>query len=297
MSVFRIPSSLQKIASCCALLLGVAAPCVLAQPQSTTITTMPAMTDIDRYSIRMLSLALERVNAHYEIVPDPDGSQRTQARYIEDVAAGRIDVMWAASDVSLEEQVLPVRIPLLKGLLGHRIFLIHKNAQAKFDAVKTLDDLKKLSLGQGRRWADTEILESNQLKVVKTEKYENLLYMLDGGRFDAFPRGVQEPWSEVDKIPGLELAVEKNLMLVYKMPFYLFVSPKNQKLARDIEAGLNAMIEDGSFDYEFLNDPSIKKVIELANLKERKVFYLDNPSMPKKTPVEREELWLDINSL
>src|SRR5690606_18695462 len=167
-----------KMASCCALFFGVAAPCVLAQPQTTTITTMPAMTDIDRYSIRMLSLALERVNTHYEIIPDPDASQRTQARYIEDVAAGRIDVMWAASDVSLEEQVLPVRIPLLKGLLGHRIFLIHKNAQAKFDAVKTLDDLKKLSLGQGRRWADTEILESNQLKVVKTEKYENLLYML-----------------------------------------------------------------------------------------------------------------------
>lgn len=292
----------RKMTSCCVSTLLIMTPFAItpfamAQQNPMTITAMPAVTDIDRYSIRMLTLALQRSNANYEIVPDPDGGQRTQGRYIEDLRAGRIGVMWAASDASLEEQVLPVRIPLLKGLLGHRILLIHKNGQAKFDAVNTLDDLKKLKLGQGTRWADTAILESNGLNVIKTEKYESLLYMLDGGRFDAFPRGVQEPWSEVDKIPGLELAIEQRLMLVYKMPFYLFVSPNNQALASAIENGLNAMIADGSFDREFLNDPSIKKVIELADLKNRKVFYLDNPAMPKGTPVERSELWLDINSL
>ncbi len=221
----------------------------------------------------------------------------TQGRYIEDLRAGRIDVMWAASDASIEAQVPPVRIPLLKGLLGHRIFLIHKNSQHKFDAINTLEDLKKIKFGQGATWADTNILESNGLTVVKTQKYENLFHMLDGGRFDAFPRGVQEPWGEVNKIPGLELAIEKRLMLVYKMPFYIFVAPDNPSLARDIESGFNSMIADGTFDHEFLNDPSIKKVIELADLKNRKVFYLDNPALPKETPVNRPELWLDINNL
>ncbi|QEY12032.1 ABC transporter substrate-binding protein [Cellvibrio sp. KY-YJ-3] len=282
--------------SCCVLALLALSPTSLAQ-QTKRITVMPAITDIDRYSVRMLTLALARADTQYEIIPDADGGHRTQGRYIEDLRAGRIDVMWAASDASIEAQVPPVRIPLLKGLLGHRIFLIHKNSQHKFDAVNTLDDLKKLKLGQGSTWADTNILESNGLTVVKTQKYGNLFYMLDGGRFDAFPRGVQEPWGEVNKIPGLELAVEKRLMLVYKMPFYLFVAPDNQALARDIENGFNAMIADGTFDYEFLNDPSIKKVIDLADLKNRKVFYLDNPALPKATPVDRPELWLDINSL
>lgn len=270
----------------------------IAEAQATkTIKVMPAITDIDKYSVRMLRLALERSDTRYELLPDADGGHRTQGRYIEDLRTGRIDVMWAASDASIEEQVPAVRIPLLKGLLGHRIFLIHKNSQHKFDTVNTLDDLKKLKLGQGATWADTKILESNGFNVVKTQKYDNLFYMLDGGRFDAFPRGVQEPWGEVNKIPGLELAIEKRLMLVYKMPFYLFVTPTNQQLVRDIESGLNAMVADGSFDNEFLNDPSIKKVIELADLKNRKVFYLDNPALPKGTPVDRPELWLDINSL
>lgn len=285
-----------RIFFCCVLTLAVLALPAIAQPGK-QITIMPAVTDIDRYSVRMLTLALARSNTQYDIIPDADGGQRTQGRYIEDLRAGRIDVMWAASDANIEALVPPVRIPLLKGLLGHRIFLIHKNSQHKFDAVNTLDDLKKLKLGQGATWADTKILESNGLTVVKAQKYDSLFYMLDGGRFDAFPRGVQEPWGEVNKIPGLELAIEKRLMLVYKMPFYLFVSPANKGLARDIEAGFNAMIADGTFDHEFLNDPSIKKVIEMADLKNRKVFYLDNPALPEATPVDRPELWLDINNL
>lgn len=276
--------------------LAALAPFVMAQP-ATRITVMPAVTDIDRYSVRMLTLALARSDTKYDIVADAESGQRTQGRYIEDLRAGRIDVMWAASDAAIEAQVPPVRIPLLKGLLGHRIFLIHKNSQHKFDAINTLEDLKKIKFGQGATWADTNILESNGLTVVKTQKYDNLFHMLDGGRFDAFPRGVQEPWGEVNKIPGLELAIEKRLMLVYKMPFYLFVAPDNKTLARDIEKGFNEMIADGSFENEFLNDPSIKKVIELADLKNRKVFYLDNPALPKATPVDRAELWLDISNL
>lgn len=285
-----------RISFCCVLTLAALAFPVMAQTNK-SITIMPAVTDIDRYSVRMLALALARSSTQYEIIPDADSGQRTQGRYIEDLRAGRIDVMWAASDANIETLVTPVRIPLLKGLLGHRIFLIHKNSQYKFDAVNTLEDLKKLKLGQGSTWADTKILESNGLTVVKTQKYDSLFYMLDGGRFDAFPRGVQEPWGEVNKIPGLELAIEKHLMLAYKMPFYLFVSSENKALARDIETGFNAMIADGTFDHEFLNDSSIKKVIEMADLKNRKVFYLDNPALPKSTPVDRSELWLDINSL
>lgn len=286
----------RKTLVCCLMLFMFLAIGANAQT-SKRIVIMPAFTDIDNYSVRMLKLSLARASTKYEIVEDTASGQRTQGRYIEDLRAGRIDVMWAASDASIEAQVPPVRIPLLKGLLGHRIFLIHKNSQHKFDAINTLEDLKKIKFGQGATWADTNILESNGLTVVKTQKYENLFHMLDGGRFDAFPRGVQEPWGEVNKIPGLELAIEKRLMLVYKMPFYIFVAPDNPSLARDIESGFNSMIADGTFDHEFLNDPSIKKVIELADLKNRKVFYLDNPALPKETPVNRPELWLDINNL
>ena len=279
-----------------ALLSGVLLSLALGAQAQQVLRTMPVTSDIDKYTIKIVELALARVDTRYKVQIDADQT-RTQARYIEDVNAGKVDLMWAATDENFEKVLLPVRIPLLKGLLGHRIFLIHKNDQYKFDQVNTLEDLKRLKLGQGTTWADTKILESNGLSVVKTNKYESLLYMLDGGRFDAFPRGIQEPWTEVNKIPGLQLAVEKRIMLVYKMPFYLFVARDNRKLARDLEEGLNSIIADGTFDQVFFADPSIRKAVELADLKNRKVFYLDNPNLPPETPTNRPELWLDVNNL
>lgn len=277
------------------MLLLPAAAAVSAQ-SVTEVKTMPLVTDLDRYAQTLLNVVFQHTDGQYRLVPQ-SGEQRTQGRVIEDIKSGETQVMWAATDQTLEQDLLPVRIPILKGFLGHRIFLIHKGDQAKFDRIQTLQELKQIKLGQGTTWADTQILKANGLNVVTTQKFAGLMYMLDGGRFDAFPRGVQEPWSEVNFAPGLELDVEKRIMLVYKMPMYFFTSRSNIKLAQDLALGLNRAIADGSFDKVFFNDPSIRSALEKANLKNRVIFHLDNPSLSKETPVDRPELWLDVNSL
>lgn len=248
-----------------------------------------------RYSMAMINLALSKVSTKYKL--EVDSSVVTQARNIDDVATGRTDLLWAATNQEMEDKLLPIRICLYKGLLGHRIFIINPASQPKFDRVKTFDDLKQFTFGQGTTWADSSILESNGLKVIRANKYQSLFYMVDGGRFDAFPRGVQEPWQELETNSNLPLAVEKRIMLVYRMPFYLFTGKKNTKLAADLELGLNRAIADGSFDNIFYNDPMVKAVLEKANLEERLVFNLQNPTLPKETPVDRPELWLDIKDL
>jgi hypothetical protein len=281
-----------KILLCCGPLLDL--QCQASD--ATILRTQPASTQNDYYALKMMNLALSHGDRKYEVVIDQSPT-RSQERYADDVMSGVVDIMWAATDEDNEKKMQPIRIPLYKGMLGNRIFLIEKNSQYKFDNVHTLEDLKKLSLGQGSSWADTKILEANGLKVVKTPKYKGLLYMLDGGRFDAFPRGVQEPWSEVNATPGLNLAVEKHIMLVYKMPFYLFVSKNNKSLAQDLELGLNRAIADGSFDKTFREDKAVQEVIEKADLKNRIVFRLINPGLPKETPVDRAELWMDLKEL
>lgn len=277
------------------MLLLPAAAAVSAQ-SATEVKTMPLATDLDRYAQTLLNVVFQHTDGQYRLVPQ-SGEQRTQGRVIEDIKSGETQVMWAATDQTLEQDLLPVRIPILKGFLGHRIFLIHKGDQAKFDRIQTLQELKQIKLGQGTTWADTQILKANGLNVVTTQKFAGLMYMLDGGRFDAFPRGVQEPWSEVNFAPGLELDVEKRIMLVYKMPMYFFTSRSNIKLAQDLALGLNRAIADGSFDKVFFNDPSIRSALEKADLKNRVIFHLDNPTLSKETPVDRPELWLDVNSL
>jgi hypothetical protein len=105
---------------------------------------------------------------------------------------------------------------------------------------------------------------------------------------------VHEPFGELEQHPQLkDLTVEKGLMLVYKMPFYLFVKKANSQLAKDIETGLNRAIDDGSFDEVFRNDPAVQSVMQKANMKARRVFELQNPTLSKETPLDRKELWFD----
>ena len=247
------------------------------------------------YAEKMIKLALEHIDTKYELQIVP--GSLTQVRMVEDAMNGSLDIIWAGTSKDLEEQLEPVRIPLYKGLLGHRFLIIRKGDQARFDGINTLEDLKKVKLGQGTAWVDTKILEANALNVVKTMKYQNLFFMLDGGRFDAFPRAVFEPFSEVASYPNLNLTVESRLMLVYKMDFYLFVNKNNKKLARELELGLNRAIQDGSFEKVFLSAKSVQEAIAKGDLKNRVVIPLDNPFNSKETPIDRAELWIDPNSL
>lgn len=247
------------------------------------------------YMAAMIKLAFEHLGRKVDFQPIPD--DMTQTRLQEDTMNGKLDIMWAGTSKDLEDQLEPIRIPMFKGLLGHRLLIVRKDDQAKFDQVKSIEDLRQIPLGQGTAWIDTKILEANGLKVVKTTKYQNLFFMLDGGRFDAFPRAVFEPFSEVDKRPNLNLAVEKHLMLVYKMDFYLFVSKSNKQLARDLELGLNRAIADGSFEKVFLSAPSVQEAITKGDLKNRVVIPLNNPFNSKETPIDRPELWIDPATL
>ena len=248
------------------------------------------------YAVKMIDLALKHIDKKYKLQVGKE--PYSQSKIVEEVATGGLDIFWNSSNAEKETTFRAVRIPLYKGLLGNRIFIINRDNQPKFDNIQTLSDLQKITIGQGKTWADTKILEANGLKVVKANKYDSLFYMVDGGRFDAFSRGVHEPFGELASHPELkDLTVEKNLMLVYRMPFYLFVSRDNKALADDLEIGLNRAIADGSFDQVFYSDPAVQDVMAKANMKHRRIIYLDNPTLSKETPLDRKELWFDPKTL
>ena len=247
------------------------------------------------YALAMIKLAFAHIDHKYSL--ESIAGDYTQVRLVEDLKSGVLDVIWTADNEEIENVIEPIRIPIYKGLIGHRLLIIRKGDQARFDQIKTLDELRKVPMGQGATWADTKILEANGFHVVKTLKYQGLFHMLDGERFDAFPRGASEPFGEVEKHPDLGLVVEKHLMLVYKMPFYLFVSKDNKQLAKDLDLGLNRAIADGSFDKVFYAAPNVQEAIQKGDLKNRLIFNLQNPTLSKETPVDRAELWIDPKTL
>lgn len=250
---------------------------------------------LDGYAIGALKVALEHMEGAHSLSVETGNA--TQQRVFEQMDSGQIDIYWAATRQDLEDNFLPVRFPILKGLLGHRIMIIHPTAQAKFNEVETLNDLQKLELGQGIGWPDVGVLKSNGLKVITTSKYDNLFYMVDGQRFDGFPRGVLEPWAELAAHPDLELVVEKKVVLVYTLPFYIFVSKNDPGLARALHEGFDRALASGAFDRYFYGHPLIKDALEKSNLKDRVRFPLTSPDLPPLTPLDRAEYWLNVDDL
>ncbi len=267
---------------------------LISYPLSTNAETLRIVqgnNSIEVYARGLLQLALSKLPEGYKV--EETVPNTSEERMVSMLMDKQLDVVWYATTNELEEKLQPIRIPIYRGLLGYRVLMIKKGTQHKFDGIKTLEDLRRVSLGQGHFWADTNVLTANGLNVVRVLKYEGLFYMLDGDRFDAFPRGAHEPWSEMQRYPDLALEVEKNLLLSYTNPFYFFVNKNNTKLAGDIERGLRLAIEDGSVDKYFFNDPTVKDVMTKANLPGRTIIKLDNPSLPKNTPVADKSLWFD----
>jgi len=229
-----------------------------------------------RYFHRVLRLALNKTAAEgpFEIstYPRPMSAQRA----FEELGKpnGLVNLLWNGTSPQRERDMLPVRISLLRELNNYRLLLIRKDDQARFSAVRTLDDLKRLSAGLGFQWPDGDILRANGLPVVTSTGHAQLFRMLEVKRFDYAPRGLFEVWGEAEMAENRELAIESSLMMYYEMPFYIFVNKSNVALARRIERGLKLAIEDGSFDQLLQSVPSFRRAMQEQRSGHRRLFVL-----------------------
>lgn len=254
------------------------------------------MASDNRYNdlLEILKMALEKTAPEFgPFELGPSDLIMTEARYLFELKNGKhTNIAWSSTSVEKETELLPLRIPLRKGILGYRVAFTSKSKQAKIDQVKTLDGLKALTVGQGVGWGDVKLYEANGIKVI-VSKYENLFKMTAGGRFDIFPRGISEIGAEFASHgkDNPTLVVEQNLLIYYPWPYYFFFNKKDVLLRKRIESGILLMKKDGSFDAIFNKFNS--KAIEQANLKNRRVIKIKNDMLPKETPLNDPTLWFD----
>ncbi|XOV79904.1 MAG: diguanylate cyclase [Aestuariibacter sp.] len=247
--------------------------------------------------LEILKLAIQHSDKADQFRYQEFENSLTEARMVEMVKEHKLSIMWAGTQIKYEQELMPIRFPVLKGMLGHRIFIIRQDDQPRFNGVNSLAQLQQIPLGQGRFWGDTVVLKHANLPVVTPVKYASLFYMLEGGRFDYFPRAIHEPWSEVASRKELALTVEKRILIVYPFAMYFFVARENSELAATIAQGFRRAIDNEKYDELFFAHPMIKDALSRANLKDRIVFHLDNPNMSPETPVDDASLWLNIDDL
>ncbi len=243
------------------------------------------------YVQRVVQLALERVGRSADIrLVDLD---MAQSRSLTELAAGTspFDLMWTMTDTHREASgLLPVRIPIDRGLMGWRLLLVREDDLPRWRGPLGLPELRRRSAGQGHDWPDTAILRANELPVATASNYDALFRMLRAQRFDYFPRSILEIDAELagNRHPGL--AIVPDLMLHYPAASYLFVSPRRPELALQLKEGLELSVADGSL--RRLHHEAYGALLRAHPVAPSRVLRLRNPLLPPLTPLQRRELWL-----
>jgi hypothetical protein len=218
-----------------------------------------------QYFAKLLELALQKTqptdgNFKLEQLQENFTSNRLMAELMRD--DGKINIIWTSTSKIREQELLPIKVSIVRGLNSFRIFLIRKEDQERFHRVHSLDDLRELRAGQGAQWPDTAVMINNRLPVVSAAQSDLLFDMLASKRFEYFPRGLYEIWGEQELNAYRDIIIEDSLMLHYPAPIYFFVNKNNKALAERIERGLHMAIQDGSFEQLFFSIPSFKQGYE-----------------------------------
>jgi hypothetical protein len=261
-------------------------------PEPATVVYPRHLPQQDRqvdYFISLLHAALQRSGTRYALIPTQ--SEMVQSRALLEMASDdpSIDVFWTMTDPQRERTLLPIRVPLDRGLIGWRLCLTRADDRDRLRQVRDLRDLARLTAGQMHDWPDTAVLRANGLPVQVSTHYQGLFQMLSQGRFDYFPRSIFEIDAELASFPEQHLAIDTALLLHYPAALYMFVRPGRPRLAADLTRGMEALIADGSF--ERLSRQLFGDLVRRHRVDQRRVLRLRNPLLPAHTPLDRHALW------
>lgn len=282
---------LRRLLCACLMLLAAAAgaePIVVHYPRAESVDD-----ERGEYGLALLQLALAKSGGLYRVELSPTRMQQNRALVELQSGSGRIDIVGTMTSAEREQALLPVRIPMTRGLIGWRFGLLRGDRRELLRDVRSVDDLKRFSTAQGHDWPDLRILRHSGLQVHALATYDGLFGMLNAGRIDWAPRSAYEIWAEAARHP--ELAVDPHIVLHYVTADYFFVNRNNPALAEAVRAGLETALADGSFARLF--DQHFARLLRKARFDRRRVIELPNPLLPPQTPLARKELWFTPDDL
>ena len=276
------------LALVCSQLLTSGTPAAGAQ---TSLTYFPAGPIYD-YRWKLLELALAHTR-NEATAPKlvPYGEDVTQNRGVQLLQSGAIDVIALGTNVERESLIAPIKIDIMRGIVGYRIFIVRTSDRQRIADLDPQAVRKQLTFGLNSQWADVPVMRANGFTVETSTSYENLFGMLMARRFDAFPRGLNEASRELEdrKVSFPQLAIEQTKALYFPFPIYFWVKRDNKALAERIEKGLKLALADGSFRKLFETFHA-RQIADMANSK-RVVIRLRNPTLPAGSPEPDNQWW------
>lgn len=210
------------------------------------------------------------------------------------VESDSIDLAMFAPSQWREENLLPVYIPVSRGLLGLRLCIISSTNKNAFSSIKNIQDFqdKKVQIVSGTSWPDTQILESAGLLTLTASKYQDLFSLVTKDGLKCFSRSLNEINRELKKVNDFSLTIDPHLLIHYDLPTLFFVSKKKPLLAKRIKKGLDILIRSKEFFRIFWRNH--RGIFKKYNIRDRTVIRVKTPHLSEelKLMMKDEHLWL-----
>lgn len=252
-----------------------------SSPDNTVVLTRAFSDDTyGKYQITVLKRALDVTPEYGDTTLKLHPQPMSQSRQIRTLLNGKADVMWSVTSQSREEKLIPVRLPLLRGYSGHRVFVVNTAKQAEFQRADSLDELKQKQFVQGADWPDFKILEANGFGVIGetwNTWFKSMYLLVERDIVDGFPRNVIEIHDGIRRLNSKKLTIETRHLLSYPNYEYFFVRGDRQALADRIRLGLIRLIKSGELAQIFNSIETHRLANEIVNDTNRLVHKLNNP--------------------
>lgn len=239
--------------------------------------------DYGHYHIAVLQAALDITAEYGTTALTPHPHPMSQSRQMVSLHKGEADVMWSVTNRTREQNLIPIRFPLLKGYAGYRVLIIAPQKQRDLPPTLSDSQLKALSFVQGMDWPDLDVLKSNGYNAYGEDWsvwFSTMYSMVEKHLVDGFPRNIIEVHRDLARHSDKAIVLEQNHLLIYPNYEFFFVSPKKPNLAKRLRTGLIRLLESGQLN-RFFNEFSWHQAAnQLVDAGNREVHYLDNPSIP-----------------
>lgn len=236
------------------------------------------------YHIDLLRLAIRLSGKDIKVTPvcmDYPTEERRVSMLLE---GDRINTVHFGTSEDREDKLLAAYVPIYLGTTGLRLFMVRKENRAALTAVRSVDDLRKFSMGQGLGWPDSKILIENGFTVADG-RYKTLHKMLEAKRFDLYPRAFWQiigEWNWMkDQAPNI--TVSPDIALYYSQPIYFFFSPKEPELRDAVQIGLERAYSNGLLFYLLKSHPETAPSFHLIDLRSLRVIFGVNENLSEKS--------------
>lgn len=244
-----------------------------------------------------LEMALPEEAFSLELRAEP--MRLPQQRMLRTLQQGdELDLTWTMTSAEREARMLPVRLPLLKGLAGYRVLVVRSQDRDRFANMQSAKDFAGLTGGQLQDWPDIDILRANNLEQISALTLDQLYQLLRAGRIDYVLRGITEVAIEQQIYDFSGLETMRSPVLRYPAPIYFFVTPQRPELAELLGYGLRKLHQSGGLEQLHRTHPNTAPWFSDASLwQDRHFIDLENPDLKTPSDWQQTNLWFNPEAL